>query len=339
MKNPYLDPMYRVSPLAKHVTLDLAKAVEWAQLMALESFEIPDWRESVFPSDELWMEFIFWTNSINFAFTDFKTGKSYELEYPAGKINKGAYAMMAAFKRAMDNGTPVLEAAFWKNVSWVKFMEIFKGNNLLPMMDQRIRSLRENGKVLGTKYQGKVENLFKASNFSCFVGRTHTGLIELLTNEFYFFDSNAYPLPENSGVAMISFNKRAQLLCMMYAARAMRDTSGTLPQLKGYEHLSLPADYRVPQALRALGMIRYSTELSERIEQGKLSRAGSPEEMEIRFQSIIAAEELKTEINAIRLGSGLKEITILELDYFLWGYGRKLGNQGQKHHLTETTAY
>jgi hypothetical protein len=340
MKNPYLDPMYRVSPAAKHVTLDMQKVVEWAQLMALENFEIPAFDREV--PDKLWMEFVFWTSTINFAFTDFKTGKPYELEYPGGVINKGSSAMSAAFKRAIsgDYGkVPVFDARFWKDVSWMKFTQIFAGSSPMPMMDKRITALRENGKVLLQKYDGKVENLFKKSNFCCFNGERHSGLIELLTNEFYFFDSNLYKLPENSEGTVISFNKRAQLLAMLYQGRSLTSTEGRLVPLKDHEYLSLPADYRTPQALRALGMIRYSPELSEKIEQGALLPAGSHEEMELRFQSIIAAEELKTEINAIRLGAELKEITIIELDYFLWSYGRKLGSQGQKHHLTETTAY
>jgi hypothetical protein len=335
--NPYLDVLYAACSHAQHVTLNVEKIIEVGDCIALSDFVVPSWRGPLFPDDDLWAEFIFWTSSINFAFTGVASG-AYRLEYPNGTTHSGANAMFAAFARALARGIPALDAGFWKSITPKLFEEFFGGSTPLPMRQERKQLLIENARVLLKKYGGKVENIFQESNFNCFTRGSIPGVVDRLISEFTFRDDVRYCPPTCSGGVLLTFNKRAQLLPMLYQGRA-QSAGSNLQELVGYEYLTIPADYRVPQALESLGLIHYDAWLKQRIVRGELIEAGSLPEVEIRIQTVVAAEELKTEINACRLGAGKEEITMLGLDSYLWNYGRQLGKRGEKHHLTMTTAY
>lgn len=68
------------------------------------------------------------------------------------------------------------------------------------------------------------------------------------------------------------------------------------------------ADYQVPRALRALGILEYSDELASKVDSLALLDAGSMEERAIRSASIVACEAL-----AVAKGS-----TAGQVDNFLW---------------------
>ena len=63
--------------------------------------------------------------------------------------------------------------------------------------------------------------------------------------------------------------------------------------------LTMFADYRVPQILRSVGVLEYSTELSEKIDNYVEIIHGSLEEVELRACTIIAVEKLKEVCNRI----------------------------------------
>jgi hypothetical protein len=337
-RNPYLDALYAACSHAQHVTLDVPKIIEAGDRIAFSDFVVPSWRGPLFPDDDLWAEFIFWTSSINFAFTDVVSGIPYRLEYPQGSVQSGANAMFAAFARALARGVPALDAEFWRYITPELFEEFFRGDTPLPMQKVRRQFLAQNAFTLIEQYGGKAENILQESNFNCFMRKNIQGLVDRLASEFAFRDGVHYFTATCPSGIYLTFNKRAQLFAMLYQGRAQSDGSH-LPQIAGYEYLTIPADYRVPQALEYLGLICYDAQLKKRIMRGELIDAGSLSEIEIRMQTVIAAEELKTEINALRLGAGKEEITMLELDSYLWGLGRQLGKRGEKHHLTPTTAY
>ena len=106
---------------------------------------------------------------------------------------------------------------------------------------------------------------------------------------------------------------------MMYQGRAM--SSKRLPWLKDYELLGPIADYSVPHALKAAGILQYSDDLNERILRGDLIEKDSVLEQEIRAQTVNAQIILLEEINRLRL----VKTNYLALDYKLWMRGRGSG--------------
>jgi len=85
------------------------------------------------------------------------------------------------------------------------------------------------------------------------------------------------------------------------------------------------ADYRVPQILHDLDVISYSPTLTHLLAQPfAYLENGSMEEMSIRAASIIAVEQVRTEMNATRR-EGTEEITSVLIDFFLWDLAKKVG--------------
>ncbi|HLC95216.1 MAG TPA: queuosine salvage family protein, partial [Patescibacteria group bacterium] len=133
---------------------------------------------------------------------------------------------------------------------------------------------------------------------------------------------------------VLKFSKRAQLFPMLYHGRAA-SSQGKLVPIRDPEHFGPIVDYRVPQALRTLGILRYDENLANRIDDGMLIVPESAMEIEIRIATTKATLMLLEAINAIRQ----EPITMVELDYVLWSMGRAPSFPQSKHHYTYTTAY
>ena len=74
------------------------------------------------------------------------------------------------------------------------------------------------------------------------------------------------------------------------------------------------ADYRVPQALLALGALDYSAELMDYLKHGSGTlSSGDEREVEIRGCSIDCVERIRVEMK--KLGYSCNSIV---LDFFLW---------------------
>lgn len=87
------------------------------------------------------------------------------------------------------------------------------------------------------------------------------------------------------------------------------------------------ADYQVPRALRALGILEYSDELASKVDSLALLDAGSLEERAIRGATIVACEAL----------AEAKGATAGEIDNFLWTNRNLAG--ATPFHLTFTEHY
>ena len=72
------------------------------------------------------------------------------------------------------------------------------------------------------------------------------------------------------------------------------------------------------------------------VDGGQEIGAGSAEEVEIRAATVVAVERLKEEIR----GMG-REMSSVEIDWYLWERGEKLELEGGcgKHHKTRTIFY
>src|ERR1022692_4534450 len=125
--NPFYDTLIPLWTNARYVFVDEGRIRQLARDWSREEFPVPDWRQIVFPDDDLaFVDFIGVGNAINFAFTNFTNYKSYLVEY-RGQLWRGAYAMWAALKRALDNNVPLLNPTYLRKLNRKEFRIIFEG--------------------------------------------------------------------------------------------------------------------------------------------------------------------------------------------------------------------
>ncbi len=143
------------------------------------------------------------------------------------------------------------------------------------------------------------------------------GLVTLLAGWDSFADVSSY-----DGIEL-PFLKRAQLA----AADLHRAGAAAFGDL---DRLTMFADNLVPHVLRLDGVLRFSSQLVERIDRGGLIEHGSPEEVEIRACALHAVEL----IVAARPGSCAARV-----DELLWNRGRLPRYKASPRHRARCTAY
>lgn len=97
-------------------------------------------------------------------------------------------------------------------------------------------------------------------------------------------------------------------------------------QLKISADITVAADYQVPKVLEGIGVLKYSEELSKKIDNQELIESGSKEELALRAATIIACDEISEKHN----------ISIPALDRILWLQRNEFKKQ---FHLTKTPHY
>lgn len=190
----------------------------------------------------------------------------------------------------------------------------------IPLVSQRALLLREIGTVLAGRWQGEAANLIQAAQGSA------AALVALITAEFPGFRDHAiykgFP---------VYFYKRAQI-----AAGDLWGSFGGagLGAFHDLHHLTMFADYRVPQILRAEGVMVYESELAAQVDQQIELAAGSEYEIEIRGMTIYAVEQLRAHLKKM----GIQQSSV-ELDWLLWNIGEARQHTIAPHHNTLTIYY
>ncbi len=190
----------------------------------------------------------------------------------------------------------------------------------IPLLEQRAMLLREIGGVLAGRWKGEAAQLIEAAEGS------GAALVTLITAEFPGFRDHAiykgFP---------VYFYKRAQI--------AVGDLWGSFGgQGLGHFHdlhrLTMFADYRVPQILRAEGVLVYAPEIAVMVDSQTELPAGSEAEIEIRGMTIYAVEQLRAELQK----QGITQSSV-ELDWLLWNIGEAKQHTIAPHHNTLTIYY
>jgi hypothetical protein len=323
--HPILRTLEPVISGARHVRLHQEKVREVAGWMAYEGLPWPDFRSPLVPDgdDRDAMDFIFLTSTINFAFTDFTTHTMFKLRYE-GKEWSDSEAMLACLKRAYDRGVPILEGDYLAGVSREELAEIFTGNILMPMLDERLTIFHEVGRVLRERYQGRFHRFVRSGPPRLYA--EGKGVLERLLDEFPSFRDTSMFRGQR-----VAFQKRAQLLWWNLHARFR---SGEFFRLEDPERITVFADYIVPVALRLLGITSYSDQLEAAINQRKIIPADSEEEIEIRAFTLWGCHLLTKAINSLRPA----DLQVIEpvVDGRLWTH---FHTTHWPHHLTITTDY
>lgn len=164
----------------------------------------------------------------------------------------------------------ILDKVDFSNVSFEEFSNILKGNVDIPFLRERYNTIISISNIVNNKMNGNFYNYIKDIN-------TDIELFNLIINNFNdFCDERKY---ENH---KIYFYKLAQLLTsdILHIKELITDTR------VDYTHLVGCADYKIPQTLRALGILEYNPELSKIVDNSELIKENSLYEVEIRANMI-----------------------------------------------------
>ncbi len=324
--HPILGPCREVTQGARSVAINDREIERVANWMSAEELPWPDFRGPLIPSgnDPDTMDFIFLTAAINFAFTDFSTGKVFCTGRQA-PLRSDSDAMMGCLKEALERGVPALDGAWLRRVGLEELDSIFQGSIRMPLLEERGRIFNEIGAILDDRWSGRFHNFLSVHGRGD--GDSDPGaILGPLVEEFPSFSD----FSSQRGLR-IPFLKRAQLLLWQLHARFRE---GGYFRLVQPWRLTVFADYIVPMALRTLGILTYSAELEEAVESGRVIPADSEWEIEIRAATIWACHLLTHAINQ-RRPPGLQIIDPV-LDARLWTHYHA---SHKRHHLTVTTDY
>ena len=259
------------------------------------------------------------TTAIDFAFTDFDTGVPFTAEHDGATL-VDAEAMFLRIDTAIAEGVPFLDGAWLATVTPAQLEAIFHGPSPMPLLPERAAVLNAIGEVLVDRWEGRFHRFVA----SC-PPRVHhagEGLLERLVEEFPTFDDSA-----TLRGAPVHLHKLAQLALWTV------HRTGARP-LEDVDTMSAFADYILPAALRAMGVLTYHPDLAEAVDSGREVPRDSEQEVELRVHTVHATALLTEAINRIRPPA--LAITIPQLDYRLWG---AFHAHIRPHHLTRTDRY
>jgi len=323
--SPVTESLRPVIENSRDVHTHYQKIVEIAGWMAYEDLPLPNLAVpyGLEKTPDVAMDFVMVANTVDTAFTDFKTHVKFQIDY-AGEHLSDSAAMIGCIKRALDQKIPILDGNYLAKITREDMQKIFAGNIEMPMLDEKLTLFHQAGAVLAEKYEGRYYNFIKSCSPRLF--DNGNGLVERLAAEFPRYND----VSDYDG-HQIKFYKLTQLgFWMIY--------SGLGPQ--GAFHLEDPqkmtafADYIVPVGLRLMGMTSYSPELEHAINSFQMIPRDSRQEIEIRAHCLYATALLADEINKIRPVD--RQIIIPQVDARLWTHYH---TTDWPHHLTRTIMY
>ncbi|MFA6460908.1 MAG: queuosine salvage family protein [Candidatus Woesearchaeota archaeon] len=229
--------------------------------------------------------------------------------------SEGALALIVSLGRAIEEGYPIYDPTYLKELSRPELEQILRGNVEIPLLDQRLEILRSLGEITCNGFGSDFVNLIKVSNYDT------SNLVNILVKEFPFFRDESFYKGR-----LIKFNKRAQLLAS--------DVHNCYHSLSGMEELSACADYRLPQVFYRQGIFEYSPLLEQKILSPTEITAGSEEEVEIRASTIYVINKITEFVR-----EHFPSVTSMQVNDYVWLYRRENYPNDEIHHRTITTAY
>jgi hypothetical protein len=311
--------MSRVRELSNHmmrdsqyVTVLPERAMCIAGLMQDFKFELPTWDFPPFyPQTDNFEEMCLYYlvfNSINYCYFD-----EYDNRFEDGKNRSSTLAGL----RITENWDQLKHPQFLSHVDETYMLgELFKAKTPISLIKERAAAFREIGTFMLENPDFTFQKLFSK----------HYGNAYFVSQMIpTYFPSWRDP-----------FFKRAQLFVGMVQGKFGHFN-------KGLEDLTVFADYRVPQTLHSMGVIRYEPSLLSDISSNKLIPYGSKQELEIRAATVVGTDMLTAELNEYHNGS----LNVLHADYLLWSAMRTRGSLPPgvmssidlPHHRTMTTDY
>ena len=237
-----------------------------------------------------------------------------------GQDWSGYWGLAASLKRAVGEGIPITRASFLAEMTEEDLRSVFRGEGEIPLLQQRLANLREAGRILERDWGGDAVNLVRAA------GGRGLRLAEQVVASFPSFRDEALYQART-----VRFWKRAQLLVSDLHHAFGGAGFGAFMDI---HELTAFADYKLPQVLRALGILSYDRSLEEAVDGLHHLDAGSPGEVEIRAMTIRAVEEIRKA--SCRSG---RPVTSATVDHWLWQLGQLEPFRQRPYHRCRTIYY
>lgn len=254
------------------------------------------------------VDWIFTIDTLNFSFwSDQSDDRRFSVEYK-GTTYTGYWSLVAAINRALDDGIKITSPSFWVSQDFTidVLASVFRSSTdeQIPLLNQRYEVLVEAGRALKRMGFDSFEPVVRLADHSAM------RLLDLVTSNFKSYnDVFTY---KGRQVAIF---KRAQILIGDLWGCFNGDGLGRFDDI---DEITMFADYRVPQILWELGLIKYSPELENIIRRGEMIESGSQYEVELRGCSVWAVEVLRKYI---------PEANAVLLDFYLWDTAKEQEKQ------------
>lgn len=266
-------------------------------------------------SDEEKLMFSVVFNSLSFSYW----GDPYwTVDYLDNKHARGSWSLVACIFRSIHEGQSLLQPRLLKEISLKDFGHLLRGNTNIPLITARHKIINVVGRVIEDRYQGLFSNFLSHCNHDAVL------LQENIITEFAGAFDDSYAFKGKT----VFFNKRAQAL--IETVYSIFKGKG-LGNIKNIASLTALADYIIPNLLRKAGVLQYSSELANMIDNCAEIEAGSAHEIEIRGCTIWAIELMRLCL----LEQGFAT-TAKAINDHLWTEGRDVATP---FHRTRTTAY
>lgn len=302
---------------ARHVRLDADAVARWAASVAPESIGLPTQPHELLPRGDVAQtaDVVLLIDALNFCFW---AEPPWLVEF-RGRWWGRYYGLVASVARAIEAEPRWREPAYWAEVGRDDVAAVFRGQAEIPLLDERAAIINETGRALCTAFGGRFVNLLESARF-------HAAAIAAeLARSFPSFADRA----EYDG-RTVWILKRAQI-CAADVAMALEAAGG--PRIGGLERLTAFADYRLPQILRHLGVMRPTPDLAARIDRGDEIPASSAEEVELRAATIWAVQAMHDALAR----RGVRKDPWL-IDEYLWERSHD-DDVCVPHHRTRTVFY
>ena len=316
-----LETVKDVAEISCQVRIDKEALVRFSRKMHKDRVRVPPWKccYHICGSGEDTVAYLLVLDSLNFCFWPASGMDKWEIEYESRRLS-GYYALAASLKQAIESGIPITRGDYLAELSIGKLKKILGGQGRLQLLEDRVQILNEVGQLLVEEYDGKAHQLVEAAGMSAIT------LARLLAERLSSFRDVAGYMGNK-----VFFYKRAQIFAAdLYGAF---DGKGW-GSLMDMDKLTAFADYKLPQVLRHLGVLSYTQALAQAVDQKIPLEAGSPEEVEIRANTIWAVELIRRELG--RVGT---ELMAFEIDWILWNMGQAQEFKVRPYHRAATIYY
>ncbi len=318
-----------VAGASRHVTIDDAKLSMYvAKLAEITHLDPPTWDEGDWhyardadTGGPLTAQYVLVLDALNWCFWPSTSAMEYD-------------TLATSLKRVLENDSAAFSAERLQQITAPTLRGWFEPHDL-PNAEERARKLQELGVVLAANFNGSAAELVAAARGSA------VALVRLLVSNFPGFRDEAVYKGRQ-----VFLYKRAQIAVADIWAAYGRQTEGDSPYaFHDIGSLTCFPDYRLPQLLREEGVMVYDGWLSAAVNSKTELAPGSAQEVEIRAATVVVVERLRDAFNArIRADpksdeEGKRELTAVELDWYLWQLGERAKDAIAPHHRVNTVFY
>lgn len=291
-----------------------------AQRLKEEKWQLPQWDKNYhfFDNSARTLAYFFILDSINFSFWSKKKDQKYRIRHQGKNIN-GYNSLALSLKMAFSRHHPIEKNEYLIKITKSELLKLLNGKGKLALLEKRLHILHQNALIIKKHFNGEIKNVFdKAHNDAI-------ALLDILIKYFPSFRDEALYKRKN-----ILFYKRAQILINdLYAAFGGKG----LGAFTNMDTLTAFADYKIPQILRHWDIFSYTPSLAKKIDAKIELKKNSPEELEIRANTIWAVEYLKEELKVLGI-----DLQSREIDWLLWK--KASSEKGMKpYHRVRTVFY